>query len=53
MKTETFLSSTGGIIVETYNDDGQRVGVVHKAGNKYSGKIAAIEFEQKVDNEVE
>ena len=47
MKEVTRQSSTGGTITEFYNAQGNRVRVVHKAGNAYSGKIAAVEAKQK------
>ena len=37
----TYKSSTGGTITIT------KTGLVHKAGNAYSGKIAAQEAKQK------
>lgn len=38
MKVVESRSSTGGLIKEYFNQDGQRVRVVHTAGNSYSGK---------------
>lgn len=37
----TIPSSTGGTITFT------KTGLIHKAGNAYSGKIAAVEAKQK------
>lgn len=43
MKTVTRTTAAGGTIIEYYNEQGQRVRVIHRAGNAYSGKIAAKE----------
>ena len=44
-------SSTGGNIVEFFNEQGQRVRLVHTAGSAYSGKIATQEEKVKVDKQ--
>jgi hypothetical protein len=52
MKTVVRPSSTGGTLIETFNEDGVRVSVQHKAGNVYSGKIAAVEAKKTVDKTI-
>jgi len=47
MKIVERRSASGGTIVEYYNDLGERVRVVHRAGNSYSGKIAQQEDKGK------
>ena len=41
MQNKTIPSSTGGTITYT------KTGLIHKAGNAYSGKIAQAEAKQK------
>jgi hypothetical protein len=41
MTQKTIASSTGGTITFT------KTGLIHKSGNAYSGKIAAVEAKQK------
>ena len=43
MKKIERKSSTGGTITEYFNDQGQRVRVVHTAGRAYSGRAAKAE----------
>jgi hypothetical protein len=43
MKKIESRSSTGGTIVEYFNEDGVRVKVIHSAGKAYSGKAAEAE----------
>ena len=43
MKKIERKSSTGGTITEYFNDQGQRVRVVHTAGRAYSGRVAEAE----------
>jgi hypothetical protein len=38
---DTYKTSTGGTVTIT------KTGLIHKAGNAYSGKIAAVEAKQK------
>lgn len=45
MKKVERKSSTGGTITEYFNEQGQRVRVVHTAGRAYSGRAA--EADQK------
>ena len=52
MKTVVRPSSTGGTLIETFNEDGVRVSVQHKAGKAYSGKIAAVEAKKTVDKSI-
>lgn len=39
--TTTFTSSTGGTVTLT------KTGLIHKSGNAYSGKLAAVEAAKK------
>lgn len=44
MKTGTQIpSSTGGTITFKFDKDGNQIGLLHKAGDAYSGKLAAQE----------
>lgn len=43
MKKIERKSSTGGTITEYFNEQGQRVRVVHAAGRAYSGRVAEAE----------
>jgi hypothetical protein len=52
MKTVIRPSSTGGTLIETFNEDGIRISVQHKAGSAYSGKMAAVEAKTKVDKSI-
>jgi len=52
MKTVTRPSSTGGTLIETFNEDGVRVKVIHTAGKAYSGKIAAVEAKKTLDKSI-
>lgn len=38
-----YPSSTGGTITPVLDKDGKQIGLIHKAGTAYTGKIAAQE----------
>ena len=52
MQNKSIPSSTGGTIVEYFNEDGVRVKVIHSAGKAYSGKIAAQNPNQIKENKM-
>lgn len=43
MKIQTTKSSTGGTITPVFNKEGLQTGLIHNAGNAYSGKTAEQE----------
>jgi len=43
MKIKETQSSSGGLIQEFFNADGNRVKVIHQAGKNFSGRMAEME----------
>lgn len=47
MKQIETVTSTGGMMTEYFDQQGQRQRVVHRAGRAYSGKMAQIEARER------
>jgi len=47
MKQVKTVTSTGGLMIEYFNDQDQRQRVVHTAGKAYSGKMAQMDARER------
>lgn len=47
MRTQETPTSTGGLLVEYFDDQGQRIRAVHVSGKNYSGRLAQIESKEQ------